>query len=79
MLYQTLQTILPDTAAREGAQLISCSADAESMTFSVHEVWESLEHQKAYIDWRRERGDLDRLGSLLGAAPEFVRREHLPF
>ena len=57
-LHGTLKAILPDTAAFDGAQLISCSADPESMTFIVHEVWESIEDQKAYIGWRAERGDL---------------------
>ena len=79
ILYETLQAILPDTAAREGAQLISCSVDEESLSFIVHEVWDSLDHQQAYIGWRKERGDLDKLGALLGAAPQFVQREHLAF
>lgn len=78
-LYKTLQAILPDTAAYEGAHLISCSADEEAMSFIVHEVWESLEHQQAYLGWRGERGDLDALGAMLGAAPEFIQREHLAF
>ena len=78
-LHGTLKAILPDTAAFDGAQLISCSADPESMTFIVHEVWESIEDQKAYIGWRAERGDLDALGAMLGEAPKFVVREHLAF
>ena len=78
-LYGTLQAILPDTAAREGAILISCSADPSSMTFIVHEVWDSLENQQSYIAWRKERGDLDKLATLLGEKPEFVTREHVAF
>ena len=35
-LYKTLQAILPDTAAYEGAHLISCSADEEAMSFIIH-------------------------------------------
>ena len=78
-LYKTLQAILPDTAAFEGARLISCSADSETMSFIVHEVWDSLAHQQAYINWRAERGDVDTLVSMLGEAPEFREREHLVF
>jgi len=78
-LHETLTAILPDTAAYAGAKLISCSADPESMTFIVHEVWETPEHQQAYLNWRVERGDVEVLVAMLGKPPEFVRREHLPF
>jgi len=78
-LHATLTAILPDTAAYEGAHLVSCSADPESMTFIVHEVWESLEHQQAYIAWRAEGGEIDALVAMLGEEPKFVQREHLSF
>lgn len=78
-LYKTLQAILPDTAAFEGARLVSCAADSDTMRFIVHEVWESLAHQQAYISWRAERGDVDTLVSMLAEAPEFIEREHLVF
>lgn len=78
-LHATLTAILPDTAAYDGAQLISCSADAESMTFIVHEVWDAIENQQAYLGWRAERGDIDALVAMLGEEPKFVVREHLAF
>lgn len=78
-LFQTLQTILPDTAAYDGAHLISCSADEDTMSFIVHEVWESLAHQQAYLGWRAERGDVDKLVSMLSEPPQFIQREHLAF
>ena len=78
-LYKTLQAILPDTAAYEGAQLISCSANEADMTFIVHEVWDTHEHQQAYINWRQGRGDVDKLVSMLGEPPNFVQREHLVY
>lgn len=78
-LYSTMQAILPDTAAFDGAQLISCSADPENNTCRVHEVWETLGHQKAYINWRVERGDVDKLMAMLGEPPQFLEREHLVF
>ena len=76
-LYETLQAILPDTAKYDGAELISCSADEASLTFIVHEVWETLGHQQAYIGWRQERGDVDALVAMLGEPPNFVQREHV--
>lgn len=78
-LHKTLTAILPDTAAYEGAKLISCSADPATMTFIVHEVWETLEHQQAYLAWRAGRGEIDALVGMLGQPPEFVQREHLVF
>lgn len=37
-LHETLKAILPDTAAFDGAQSISCSTDRDSLTFYLHEV-----------------------------------------
>ena len=78
-LYGTLQAILPDTAKYDGAQLISCSANPDDLTFIVHEVWETAEHQQKYIGWRQERGDVDVLVSMLAEPPNFVQRQHLDF
>jgi len=76
-LYQTLQAILPDTAAYDGAQLISCAANPDDMTFIVHEVWETPAHQQTYLGWRQERGDVDTLVSMLAEPPNFIQREHV--
>ena len=78
-LHATLTAILPDTAKFEGAELISCSADPADKTFYIHEVWESVESQKAYLQWRQERGDVDKLVALLREAPTFKELEHLTF
>ena len=78
-LHATLTAILPDTAKFEGAELISCSADQADKTFYVHEVWDSVESQQAYVAWRKERGDIDKLVALLREAPIFEQREHLAF
>ena len=78
-LHATLVAILPDTAKFNGAELISCSADPGGKTFYVHEVWDTAESQKAYMDWRQERGDVDKLVALLRDAPTFEQREHLTF
>lgn len=78
-LHATLKAILPDTANFKGAELISCSADPADKTFYVHEVWGSVESQHAYVAWRKERGDIDKLVALLREAPIFEQREHLAF
>ncbi|MGB0507290.1 MAG: putative quinol monooxygenase [Pikeienuella sp.] len=76
-LEDLLKAILPDTAARDGAELISCSSDAENNTIIVYELWDKIESQQAYIAWRAERGDLDVLGALLGEPPRFDVMKHL--
>ena len=78
-LHATLTAILPDTAKYEGAELISCSADPADKTFYVHEVWDSAESQQAYLNWRQERGDVDKLVAMLREPPTFEQREQLTF
>ncbi len=78
-LHATLTAILPDTAKYKGAELISCSADPGDKAFHIHEVWDSAASQQAYMDWRQERGDVDKLVALLREPPSFEQREHLSF
>ena len=70
-LKATMKAILPDTAARDGAELIRAAADPDDKAVKVYEVWDRIESQQAYIGWRKERGDLDKLGALLREAPTF--------
>jgi quinol monooxygenase YgiN len=76
-LENVLVAILPDTAARDGAILISCSSDAASNTIIIYEIWDNIESQQAYLAWRGERGDLDTLGALLGEPPSFDEMKHV--
>lgn len=70
-LVSTFKAILPDTAARDGAELIRAAADPGDQAVKVYEVWDRIESQKAYIQWRAERGDLDKLGAMLREPPVF--------
>ena len=78
-LYDTLVAILPDTAKREGAELISCAANPDDNSFVVHEVWTSVEAQQAYLGWRAERGEIAALVAMLREPPIFETLEHLQF
>ena len=69
-LVETMKAILPDTAKFEGAELISCSADDESKTVKIWEVWNKIESQQAYMGWRTERGEIDALVSMLREPPQ---------
>ena len=78
-LHATLTAILPDTASFKGAELISCSVDPDEKTFHIHEVWDSVESQQAYLTWRQERGDVDKLVAMLREPPTFEEQQHLVF
>ncbi len=74
-----MASILPDTAAYEGAELVSCYADPEDKTLVVHEVWGEKAHQEAYLGWRNERGDVARIVEMLREPPVFEDRVHVTF
>ena len=78
-LHDTLTAILPDTAARDGAELVSCAADPDDKSFIIYEIWDRKESQEAYLAWRGERGELDALGEMLREPPVFADMEHLAF
>lgn len=73
------QEILPDTAAYKGAELISCFADADDKSVTVHEVWDEKASQEAYMAWRVETGLVDRIGPMLREPPVFEERVHVKF
>jgi quinol monooxygenase YgiN len=73
----TMKAILPDTAARDGAELISAASDPETKTCVVYEVWDKIESQQAYMAWRTERGDIDKLVSLLREPPHLDVMTHI--
>lgn len=76
-LKSTMAAILPDTRAFEGCLGISACADPEDHGVLVYERWQTKADQETYIGWRAGRGDLDKLATLLRAAPVFETREDL--
>ena len=78
-LYDTWVAILPDTAKANGAIHISCAADPDNNQFRVWEIWDKIEDQQAYMQWRVDRGDIDKLGAMLAAPPKVEQLEHLTF
>ena len=78
-LHKTLTAILPDTATFAGAESIACAANPDDNSFYIHEVWDKVESQQAYLAWRQERGEIDALVGMLREPPEFKQLEHLAF
>ena len=76
-LCATMKAILPDTAARDGAELIRAGGDDKTKTVTVYEEWDRIESQEAYMAWRTERGDIDTLVSMLREPPKVDVLTHL--
>jgi len=76
-LEQLLKSILPDTAARPGAELIRAAGNPETASFTIYEQWDSIESQQAYRAWSAENRDPAKLISMLREAPGSEQLEHI--
>lgn len=60
------KNILPDTRTYEGCEGVFLSSSEEDKNeFVLIEYWQSEIHFDKYLNWRKETGDFDTLGSLL--------------
>ena len=65
-LKKYLKDNLPDTRAFEGCQGVQLYSSVESPSkLILHEKWVSVEAHKKYLEWRKEKGDQNKLGSML--------------
>lgn len=76
-LKATMKAILPDTAARDGAELIRAGGNDETKTVTIYEEWDRIESQQAYMAWRVERGDIEKLVALLREPPQVDVLDHI--
>jgi len=76
-LDQVFKTILPETAARPGAEVIRAAGDPETSTFIVYEQWESAEAQANYRAWSAQNRDPALIGSLLAGPPKMEQLDHI--
>lgn len=78
-LNDTFAAILGDTRAFDGCESVVVHRDLSDPTvFLLYEQWGALEQQQAYMAWRQERGDLDKLGELLAGPPVVKAWENSP-
>jgi quinol monooxygenase YgiN len=64
-------TLLPETRAFEGCLEITVHQNEDDRTDVVLlEHWASKEAHETYMEWRRERGDLERLSQGLAGPPK---------
>ena len=69
-LVEVLKSMLGDTRARQGAELIEMVVNQDDSDHIIlHERWATKEDNQAYMGWRQERGDLDALGGFLASPP----------
>jgi quinol monooxygenase YgiN len=69
-LHDTLDAILGDTRAFDGCESVVVHRDlADPTVFLLYEQWGKVEQQQAYMAWRQERGDIDKLVALLAEPP----------
>ena len=64
-LKEAMKRALPDTRSFEGCLSVNTFNEESTNTIHLIEDWETLEHQKQYLNWRVETGLLDVLEPLL--------------
>jgi quinol monooxygenase YgiN len=60
-----LRETLKETRIYEGCQKVEAFVEEGTGKVVLVELWESAEHQKAYLDWRIETGLVDALSEFL--------------
>ena len=66
-----LRETLTDTRAFPGCLDVTVLVDSEDPAHVVvYEIWESIEHDRAYRAWRASPEGASALGSILAAAPK---------
>ncbi|ORU89895.1 MAG: antibiotic biosynthesis monooxygenase [Cycloclasticus sp. symbiont of Poecilosclerida sp. M] len=71
-LISMMEAILPDTRAYKGCQYVLVTSNEDNpLNIVLLEKWDTRAEHEAYLAWRGERGDLEKLGALLTAPPVF--------
>jgi len=68
-----LPTLMRETSSLPGARSVRALRDTGSENAILFvEEWDSADAFRAYIEWRTNRGDMDRLGHMLSKPPEII-------
>ncbi len=69
-LVEAFRGILPDTRSKEGCQNVDVTVNLDNPdNLVLVERWATRKNYETYIAWRQERGDLDKLGTMLAEPP----------
>ena len=69
-LLSVFTAILPDTRAYKGCQSVVVTSNEDDVhNIALLEKWDQRSDHESYMAWRTERGDIDKLVSLLLSPP----------
>jgi quinol monooxygenase YgiN len=69
-LVEAFRGLLPDTRGREGCERVEVGTNLDNPDGLVLvERWATRKNYEDYLAWRQERGDLDKLATLLAEPP----------
>ena len=72
-LLECLSEMVPETRKKEGAISIDVCVDQDnSDRIVLVERWDSRFHHENYVAYRKERGDIDKIMTMLSSPPKFI-------
>ena len=72
-LLECLSEMVPETRKKEGAISIDICVDQDnSDRIVLVERWDSRSHHERYVAYRQERGDIDKIMTMLSGPPQFI-------
>ena len=72
--HKVIHATLTDTRAFPGCLDVTVLVDSDDPAHVVvYEIWESIEHDRAYRAWRASAEGASALGSILATAPKLSR------
>ena len=66
---EILRQALVDTRAYEGCENVQTFLEESTGSVLLVELWDTGEHQQAYMNWRMETGLMDAIGGYLNSVP----------
>ncbi len=78
-LLAVFEAILPDTRAYQGCQSVVVTSNEDDIhNIVLLEKWDQRSDHESYMGWRTERGEIDKLVSLLSAPPAVTYLATIP-
>jgi len=72
-LLECLSKMVRETRKKEGAISIDICVDQDnSDRIVLVERWDSRSHHERYVAYRQERGDIDKIMTMLSGPPQFI-------
>lgn len=78
-LLSIFAAILPDTRSYPGCQGVVVSSNEDDIhNIVLLEKWDKRSDHESYLAWRTERGEIEKLASLLSAPPSITYLATIP-